>query len=95
MNDKCRECPRVQDKEYCCEHWKDRECPIDTLMSSEKEKKRILQFARYILKNDSLLYETLIKSVENSLRDTTIVWEEWEYNHAAQLVVDYVFGIDK
>ena len=33
-----------------------------------------------------------IKSVESALRETTIVWEEWEYEEAAEKIADRIFG---
>jgi len=37
-------------------------------------------------------YEALVASIESSLRESTIVWEEWEYTEAAKKVADRIIG---
>ncbi len=37
-------------------------------------------------------YEALVASIESSLRESTIVWEEWEYTETAKKVADRIIG---
>ena len=42
---------------------------------------------------DRELYKALVASIEGALRESTIVWEEWEYTETAEKVADRIIGI--
>ena len=37
-------------------------------------------------------YEALVASIESSLRESTVVWEEWEYTETAKKIADRIIG---
>ena len=47
---------------------------------------------RNIFVADKDMYDALVTSIESSLRESTIVWEEWEYTETAKKVADRIIG---
>lgn len=43
-------------------------------------------------KCDKELYNALVASIESALRESTIVWEEWEYEETAKKIADRIIG---
>lgn len=45
-----------------------------------------------VMKIDLLIYNALVASIESALRESTIVWEEWEYEETAKKIADRIIG---
>ena len=50
---------------------------------------------RHAFLTDNDLYNGLVASIESALRESTIVWEEWEYTETAKKIADRIVGIEK
>ena len=37
-------------------------------------------------------YNAFVASIESALRESTVVWEEWEYNETARKIADRIIG---
>ncbi len=59
------------------------------------DKARELMNASQLLREEYLENEffrdAVIASVKSALRETTIVWEEWEYEDAARKIAERIF----
>lgn len=42
--------------------------------------------------NNPFYRDAVVASVKSAMRETTIVWEEWEYDEAAKKIADRVMG---
>ena len=47
------------------------------------------------LKTNEEFYNSFVASIESVLRDSTIVWEEWEYTETAKKIADRIIGIER
>lgn len=50
---------------------------------------------RHAFLNDNDLYNGLVASIESALRESTVVWEEWEYTETARKVADRIAGKER
>lgn len=50
---------------------------------------------RHALMTDKDLYSGLVASIESVLRESTVVWEEWEYTETARKIADRIAGIER
>ena len=55
---------------------------------------RAFSIVRNIFISDQIAYEALVGSIESALRESTIVWEEWEYTETAKKIANRVIGND-
>lgn len=44
------------------------------------------------LKTNEEFYNAFVASIESALRESTIVWEEWEYTETAKKIADRIIG---
>lgn len=49
---------------------------------------------RHSFMTDKDLYNALVASIESALRESTVVWEEWEYTEVARKIADRIVGIE-
>ena len=47
------------------------------------------------LKTNDEFYNAFVASIESALRESTIVWEEWEYTETAKKIADRIIGIER
>ena len=43
-------------------------------------------------KNNEDFRDSITESIESAMRESTVVWEEWEYTENAKKIADRVFG---
>ena len=46
----------------------------------------------HTLQTDEDFYNAFVASIESALRESTIVWEEWEYTETAKKIADRLIG---
>ena len=46
----------------------------------------------HALQTDNDFYDAFVASIESALRESTIVWEEWEYTETAKKIADRLIG---
>lgn len=44
------------------------------------------------MKKDLFIYNAIVIIIESALRESTIVWEEWEYEETAKKIADRIIG---
>ena len=47
------------------------------------------------LKTNDEFYNAFVASIESALRESTIVWEEWEYTETAKKIADRIIGVER
>lgn len=47
---------------------------------------------RHTLITNNDLYNGLVASIESAIRESTVVWEEWEYTETARRIADRIVG---
>ena len=46
----------------------------------------------HTLQTDEDFFNAFVASIESALRESTIVWEEWEYTETAKKIADRIIG---
>lgn len=47
------------------------------------------------LKTNDEFYTAFVASIESALRESTIVWEEWEYTETAKKIANRIIGLER
>lgn len=47
------------------------------------------------LKTNEEFYDAFAASIESALRESTIVWEEWEYTETAKKIANRIIGLER
>lgn len=47
------------------------------------------------LKCNKDFYDAFVASIESALRESTIVWEEWECTETAKKIADRIIGLER
>lgn len=62
---------------------------VDAEISSLQDACRVVVTS---LKTNEEFYNAFVASIESALRESTIVWEEWEYTETAKKIADRIIG---
>lgn len=62
---------------------------VDAEISSLQDACRVVVDS---LKTNEEFYNAFVASIESALRESTIVWEEWEYTETAKKITDRIIG---
>ena len=62
---------------------------VDVEISSLQDACRVVVTS---LKTNEEFYKAFVASIESALRESTIVWEEWEYTETAKKIADRIIG---
>ena len=49
----------------------------------------------HTLQTNEEFYNAFVASIESGLRESTIVWEEWEYTEIAKKIADRIIGLER
>ena len=49
----------------------------------------------HTLQTKEELYNAFVASIESALRESTIVWEEWEYTETSKKIADRIIGVER
>lgn len=62
---------------------------VDAEISSLQDACRVVVTS---LKTNDEFYTAFVASIESALRESAIVWEEWEYTETAKKIADRIIG---
>lgn len=65
---------------------------VDAEISSLQDACRVVVTS---LKTNEEFYNAFVASIESALRETTIVWEDWEYTETAKKIANRIIGLER
>ena len=62
---------------------------VDAEITSLQDARKVVLTS---LQTNEEFYNAFVASIESALRESTIVWEDWEYTETAKKILDRIIG---